>query len=66
MNDATGTFAALDRSIEDTVERAKLEARIHSRARTLMRENGLAHDYDENEALEQATLEVTGSFHTDE
>ena len=26
-----------------------------------MRENGLAHDYSEEKALEQATLELTGA-----
>lgn len=27
-----------------------------------MRENGLAHGYGEEEALEQATLEITGTL----
>ena len=55
-------FAALDRSIAETVKRTHLEARIHARARALMSENGLAHDYCEEMAHEQATLEVTGKL----
>lgn len=62
MNDSTNPFAALDRSIADTAERAKLETRIYRRVRALMRENGLAHGYSEEKALEQAILEVTGAL----
>ena len=60
VSDASNQFAALDRSISDTAERARLESRIYSRVRTLMRENGLAHGYSEEQALEQATMEMTG------
>ena len=55
-------FAALDRSIAETVRRTHLETRIYARARALMSENGLAHDYCEEMAHEQATLEVTGKL----
>ncbi len=61
MKDSTDPFAALDRSIADTAERAQLESRIYERVRSLMRENGLAHGYSEEKALEQATLEITGT-----
>ena len=58
MSDANDPFAALDRSIEDTVKRTRLETSIHRRVRALMRENGLVYGYSEKEALDQATLEV--------
>lgn len=61
MNGSPDPFAALDRSIEDTARRARLEGKIYRRVRALMRENGLAHDYSEEKALEQATLELTGA-----
>ena len=59
MSDSKDPFAALDRSIEDTVKRTQLETSIHRRVRALMRENGLVYGYSEKEALDQATLEVT-------
>ena len=62
VKDSTEPFAALDRSIADTAKRTQLESRIHRRVRSLMRENGLAYGYSEKEALEQATLEVTGAI----
>lgn len=58
MSDSNEPFAALDRSIEDTVKRTRLETSIHRRVRALMRENGLVYGYSEKEALDQATLEV--------
>ena len=61
MNESTDLFAALDRSIEDTAERAQLESRIYRRVRSLMREHGLAYGYSREKALEQATLEITGA-----
>ena len=61
MNESDDTFAALDRSIADTAEHAQLESRICRRARSLMRENGLAHGYSEEKALEEATLEIRGA-----
>jgi hypothetical protein len=64
VKDSTEPFAALDRSIADTAKRTQLESRIHRRVRSLMRENGLAYGYSEKEALEQATLEVTGAIST--
>lgn len=60
MNDSSDPFTELDRSISDTVKRARLETKIYSRARSLMRENGLAHGYSEEKALEQAALEILG------
>lgn len=60
VDDSSDPFAALDRSIADTARRIRLETRVYRRARTLMRENGLAHDYCEEKALEQAALEITG------
>jgi hypothetical protein len=60
VSDSTDPFVALDRSIADTVKRTQLETRIHKRVRALMRENGLVYGYSEDEALDQATLEVTG------
>jgi hypothetical protein len=62
MKYSTDPFAALDRSIADTAKRTQLEAKIYGRMRALMRENGLAHDYSEEEALEQATSEITGAL----
>lgn len=61
MKDSTGQFAALDRSIADTAEQTQLSSKIYARMRELMRKNGLAYGYSEEEALEQATLEVTGA-----
>ena len=61
MNESTGQFAALDRSIADTARQTKLDTRIYARVRQLMRENGLSYDYNEEEALEQAKLEVAGA-----
>ena len=61
MKDSTGQFAALDRSIADTAEQTQLDSKIYTRMRELMRKNGLAYGYSEEEALEQATLEVTGA-----
>lgn len=61
VNDSTGLFAALDRSIADTAKQAQLDTKIFARMRELMRENGLAYDYSEEKALEQAMLEVTGA-----
>lgn len=58
MSDSNDPFAALDRSIEDTVKRTRLETSLHRRVRALMRENGLVYGYSEKEALDQATLEV--------
>lgn len=58
MSDSNEPFAALDRSIEDTVKRTRLETSIHRRVRALMRENGLVYGYSEKEALDQARLEV--------
>ena len=58
MSDSNEPFAALDRSIEDTVKRTRLETSIHRRVRALMRENGLVYGYSEKEALAQARLEV--------
>lgn len=58
MSDSNEPFAALDRSIEDTVKRTRLETSLHRRVRALMRENGLVYGYSEKEALDQATLEV--------
>lgn len=62
MNDSTDPFDALDRSIADTARRTQLETEIYSRARALMRENGLAHGFSEEKAVEQATLEITGAL----
>ena len=62
MNDFADPFAALDRSIADTARRTQLDTKIFARVRALMRENGLTHGYSEEQALEQATLEVTGAF----
>lgn len=59
MSDSNDLFAALDRSIADMVRRTRLNSKIFTRARTLMRENGLKYGYSEDEALEQAKLEVT-------
>jgi hypothetical protein len=61
VKDSTGQFAALDRSIADTAKQTRLDARIYARMRELMRKNGLAYGYSEEDALEQATLEVTGA-----
>ena len=61
VKDSTGQFAALDRSIADTARQTQLDAKIYTRMRELMRRNGLAYGYSEEEALEQATLEVTGA-----
>ena len=61
MTDSTGQFAALDRSIADTAKKTKLDTRIYERVRELMRKNGLAYGYSEEDALEQATLELTGA-----
>ena len=61
MKDSKDPFAALDRSIADTAKRTRLETKIFRRVRTLMRENGLEYGYSEEQALEQATLEVTGA-----
>ena len=61
MNESTDQFAALDRSIADTARRTKLDTRIYTRVRQLMRENGLAYDYSEEKALEQAMSEVAGA-----
>ena len=61
MKKSTDLFAALDRSIEKAAECAQLESRIYSRVRSLMRENGLQYGYSEEEALNQAVLEVEGS-----
>ena len=58
MNKATDLFAALDRSIQETAERAKLESRVYGRVRDLLKENGLAYGYSEKDALKQALLEV--------
>jgi hypothetical protein len=58
VSDSNDPFAALDRSIEDTVKRTRLETSLHRRVRALMRENGLVYGYSEKEALDQATLEV--------
>ena len=58
MSDSNDPFAALDRSIADTVKRTRLETSLHRRVRALMRENGLVYGYSEKEALDQATLEV--------
>jgi len=60
MNKPTDPFAALDRSIEIAAERARLESRIYSRVRSLMRENGLEYGYSEEEALKQAVVEAAG------
>ncbi len=61
MNKPTNLFAALDRSIEKTAERARQESQIYSRVRSLMRENGLEYGYSEEEALKQAVVEAAGS-----
>lgn len=61
VDDSTDPFAALDRSIADTARHTRLEGRIYRRVRDLMREHGLAYDYCEEKALEQATLELTGT-----
>lgn len=60
MSDSTSKFDALDRSIADTANQVKMSTRIHTRKRELLRENGLAYGYSQEEALEQATLEITG------
>lgn len=60
MNKPADPFAALDRSIEKAAKRAELESRIYSRVRSLMRENGLAYGYSEEEALKQAVVEAAG------
>ena len=62
VDDSSDPFAALDRSIADTARRTRLETRVYRRARALMRENGLAHGYSEEKALQQATLEITGAL----
>ena len=59
MSDSNDQFGALDRSIADTAKRARLDTRIYRRVRALMREHGLKYGYSEDEALEQATLELT-------
>ena len=58
MSDPNDPFAALDRSVADTVKRAQLETEIYTRVRALMREHGLNYGYGEDDALEQAKLEV--------
>ena len=58
MKQTTELFAALDRSIRETAERAKFESRVRGRMRHLLRENGLAYDYSEQDALKQALLEA--------
>ena len=58
MSKPTDLFAALDRSIQETAERAKLESRVYGRVRDLLKENGLAYGYSERDALKQALLEV--------
>lgn len=62
MSDSNDPFATLDRSIADTVRHAQLETSIHRRVRALMRKNGLVYGYSEEEALDQATLEVIGAI----
>ena len=59
MSDSNDLFAALDRSLADMIKRAEHDTKIHTRARALMRENGLKYGYSEDEALEQAMWEVT-------
>lgn len=61
MSNSKGQFVALDRSIAETADEVKLSARIHIRMRELLRENGLAYGYSQQEALEQATFEITGA-----
>ena len=61
VNNSNGQFAALDRSIADLAKQTKLDTRIYVRMRELLRENGLAYGYSEEDALEQATLELTGA-----
>ena len=60
MNNSKCQFATLDRSIADTARQTKLDTEIYSRVRQLMRENGLAYGYSEEDALEQAIFELTG------
>ena len=59
VKESRDPFAKLDRSIADTAKRTRLETKIYRRVRALLRENGLAYGYSEEQALEQATLEVT-------
>ena len=58
MKKPNDLFAALDRSIQETAARAKLESRVYGRVRGLLRENGLAYGYSEKDALKQAMIEV--------
>ena len=60
MNNSKCQFATLDRSIADTARQTKLDTKIYTRVRELMRENGLAYGYSEEDALEQAIFELTG------
>jgi len=60
MSDTKGQFVTLDRSIAETANYVQISARVYTRMRELLRENGLAYGYSEQEALEQATLEITG------
>ncbi len=59
MSNSKDRFAALDRSIAEVVNRTQLDTKIYARVRALMREHGLKYGYSEDEALEQAILEVT-------
>ena len=58
MKQTTELFATLDRSIRETAERAQFESKIKGRMRHLLRENGLAYHYSEEDALKQALLEA--------
>ena len=60
MSDSKVQFAALDRSIAETTNQVRLSSKVNARMRELLRKNGLVYGYSEQEALEQATLEVTG------
>ena len=61
MSDSEVQFVALDRSIAETTNQVRLSSKVHARMRELLRKNGLVYGYSEQEALEQATLEVTGA-----
>jgi hypothetical protein len=66
MRHSTGQFTALDDSIADTVKQAQLNLKIYARTRELFGADGSAYGYSFEKAREQATLDVTGEFATDD
>lgn len=61
MKDSSDQFIELDHSIDDTVRQAKMQLKIDVRTRELLHANDFAYGYSQENAREQATLDIIGA-----